>query len=426
MLPVIYYVTFFLLLLVLLFRARCNNISKYIVAIWLTSSVFALVFYYLTEEMLYRRIDFIPFVFMHLCFILSVFPVIRVKIPQKEYSMSQVNITLYKNILCFFIILSIVPFVENLKQVLSLGSSDSELAEIYDSKMYGGGFEVNWLSPIGMIGNSLDGVFLYFLIFSPFYLLTRKDVSMPFVLLSMIPVSTHLLFQMAAAGRTTMVTFMLMSILLIFLFQKSIPINRFKKIRNFGIIAVALMFMGLTAITLSRKEATNAGDDFAVVIGYYVAKGHLDFNENLWHMKQHTEGDNSFSFLKSCMGLPTYKSFLEKEKYWNESRIGVPPGFFYTYIGDLYMDFGPIITLFLYIFVSFVSLFLIYKWNGNYSIVRCFLVFIYCSTLIMGWSINIFKTYDGTKNMLLSLLLLVFIQTLSTTQNFILNNKLNE
>lgn len=417
MLPVIYYIFGYLVLLGLLFRCHHSILSKYLVLIWLGSSVLSLVFYYLTEDLLYNRIGFIPFVFIHLCFFVSIIPIIKSPLT-REINISHVNIILYKRILYCFIFVSIVPFLENLLQVLTgANSSGNDLAEMYDSKMYGGGFQITWLSPVGKIGNTIDGVFLYFLIFSPFYLLTRKDVSISFILLSTIPVGTHLLFQMAAAGRGTMVSFMLWAFYLVLLFHKNIPRVRLKKIRIWGLSVLVLMVIGLTAITVSRKAATNAEDNVFVFIGYYVAKSHLDFNENLWHMKQHTEGDNSFAFVKSCLGLPTFNSFLEKEKYWNESRIGVQPGYFYTYIGDLYMDFGSYITVILFVMNSFFALLIFKNRRGSTSILRVFLFFIYSSVIIMGWSINIFKTYDATRNLILSVLLFYFIHLMSSSNN---------
>ena len=56
-----------------------------------------------------------------------------------------------------FIIISIIPFYENLRAVLSTTSSSNgaSIAEMYDSKMYGGGFKITWMSSLGLFCNSI-------------------------------------------------------------------------------------------------------------------------------------------------------------------------------------------------------------------------------------------------------------------------------
>ena len=413
--PTIIYALSFIFLLIWLILSKKNVISKYITAIWLCSSIAAIFFQILMPY--YEKISLIPYVYMLICFFLSLRPVMAYDSFIGRFDFNQNN-NLLVYVMWFFVLISIIPFFENLKQVLiSINSSNGmDIADVYDSKMYGGGFNISWMSPIGKLFNSIDGVFLQFLFFVPFYLLTQRNVEKRLLILMFVPLANHIMFQIAAAGRGTAVLFVMNSIFLFLFFKNYIPYRRKKIIKATFICLFVLLIGALSVITFARKEATNAGDTDSVFIGYYIAKSHLDFNEKLWNISVYMEGDNSFAFFKNVIGLNTYTNFLEKEAYWGQ-KIGVPPGYFYTYIGDFYMDCGPIITLLIFIVGSLIACSYFIS-NKNVTIVRLFCFFAYCQVIIMGWSINYFKTYGAMRNLLISIFLLFLIHFFSKKESF--------
>ena len=408
--PTIVYAISFAILLAWLILSK-NNVSKYIVAIWLCSAISAIFFQCLMP--IYRKISIIPYVYMLACFFISLKPVVSCDGFIRRYNFEQNN-KLLMSVMWFFVIISIIPFGENLKQVLvsTNASNGTAIADMYNSKMYGGGFKVFWLSSVGMLFNSIDGIFVQFLFFVPFYLLTQPKVKKMLLILMFVPLANHLLFQIAASGRGTVVLFIMNSIFFFLFFKNHIPSSRMRIAKIVGISFLGLLIMALSIITFARKDATNAGDDDAVFVGYYIAKSHLDFNEKMWGISVYTQGDNTFAFFKNAIGLDTFKSFLKKEAFWG-SKIGIPPGNFYTYIGDCYMDFGPIITLFIFIIISVVA-YAYFASNKKVTMMRLFWFFAYCQVIIMGWSINYFKPYDATRNLLVSSLLLYVIQVISS------------
>lgn len=406
------YAFFFIILLVWLFIKHKNGIAKYITIIWVVSTISAFFFQFIIGNV-YNKISFVPYFFIIICFLLSIYPIIKNgNISERIDSTQSTKILSY--VMWFFIIISIIPFIENLFQVLkSVNTSNNEIiADIYDSKMYGGGLKITWLSPIGKLFNSVIGIFIQFLFFVPFYLLTESKLKKKFFQLMFLPLANHLLFQIAVAGRGTVVLFILNAIFFLILFNKIIPRERLKIIYIFFLSLIFLLISALTIITFARKEATNAGDETIVFIGYYIAKSHLDFNNNLWHINVYTEGDNTCAFFKNLIGLETFKSFLKKEAFW-ESQIGVQPGYFYTYIGDFYMDFGPFLTLAIF-FLIFLIAILYFSSSKKMSTMKLFLFFLYCEILIMGWSINYFKTYDSMRNLIASTILLYITITFSS------------
>lgn len=412
--PTLLYFCAFVALFLWLYVKKYSFVPLYIVGIWCVSSFFAVLFQF-AFDVKYERISILPYAFLFICFCISILPI--VKCHQKmEDSIPCVPSGFLDKLIWIFILASIIPFYENLRYVISsYGAIDtSGLADAYDDKMYGDGLKVTWLSTLGMIGNSLDGVFIQLLVFIPFYFFTRNKINKYLLFFSFLPVFNHILFQFASSGRAFATQFILNAIFLILLFRKQIPSARFKRLKLVLLVVIPCFFILLSILTLARGNSSNKGEDTSIVVGFYVAKSHLDFNESLWDIRKHTEGDNSFGFVKNLIGLDVP---VDKNAYWNYSKTGIIPSLFYTYIGDWYMDFGPFFTIVLLFIWSFVSLKIFTRVKTSATLLPFFMYFVYCQILINGWSMNIFKTSGSFRNLLFSIFLLIIIQKLSKKGN---------
>lgn len=410
-LPTIFYVLGYVAIFLFLLKQKYDWSVLYIVLIWICSSLYALIFQAMMSEDMYSNITCLPYVFLLVCFILSLIPICKgTSLIKEEYDIR--NLDLYKKIMMFFIVISVLPFIENLIHfVSSYGAADtSSLADMYDDKMSKVGAKITWLSAPGRLFNSIDGIFLQFIMFVPFVLLTQKSNSKVFLILSFLPVSNHIVFQLCESGRGTATQFIMVGCFLLLLFRKAIPQRRLKVLKIGMIVVLSFFIAAMSVLTTARRDAHNRGVDNAVVVGYYLAKSHLDFNEKLWYIKKHTEGDNAFGFVKGMLGFYVPAN---KNEYWTYSKIGVIPSLFYTYIGDWYMDFGAFVTLLLFIVVCKVCSDYFGKRRKTTSMVKLFMFFILCQVVIMGWSINYFKTPGGFRNLLINIVFILFIQSFS-------------
>lgn len=408
--PTFLYFVAFVALFSWLYVKKYSLVPLYIVGIWCVSSFFAILFQ-LAFDVKYERLSILPYVFLFICFCISLIPIVKCQ-KGMENAIPCMDFGFLDKIILVFILLSLIPFYENLRYVISsYGAADtSGLADMYNDKMYGDGLKVTWLSPLGMIGNSLDGIFIQLLVFIPFYFLTREKISKYFLLFSFLPVLNHVLFQLASSGRGFATQLFLDAVFLILLFRKQIPSARFKKLKLVSLVVIPCFILFLSILTLARGNSSNKGVETSITIGYYVAKSHLDFNESLWNIRKNTEGDNSFGFVKDLIGLDVPK---DKNAYWDYSKTGIIPSLFYTYIGDWYMDFGPVYTIVLILIWSFAFLKIFVRIKKYASLLPFFLYFVFCEILINGWTINIFKTSGSFRNLLLSIFLLIIIQKLS-------------
>lgn len=407
-LPTLCYCMSFIILLYFQVKYRTNIAAKYINIIWIASSSFAFAFQYVLPGP-YEDITLLPYIFLFICFLISLWPIIKLTHLDSR-DIEQPQLGLFKVVIYFFIAISIVPFYENFIHVIrTYDQTNNNLAEIYEDKMSGlESIDTYWLSSIGRIGNSLDGIFIDFLFFAFFYLLLNHKINKWLIILSIIPFANHLLFQLAMAGRATVAIYILTALYLILIFKKVIGNQRVKYIKLYGLILAGLLAVGLLIISFSRKEATNANDSNLEFFGYYLGKGHLDFNKYVWNKKESTQGDNCFSFFKSIIGLPTYENYLDRRNYWSERKTGVPPALFSTYIGDLCMDMN---IIFVIPFLLFSSHLLKKRLQGNkpLTLMQLFIFIIYSRILIQGWAFLPYKTYGSTRNLVLSFILLYTI-----------------
>ena len=135
-LPTILYLFLFLLTEYWFFIKRFNLVSRLVVGIWIVSSFFA-VLYEIETFPLYSDVSVIPFLYLFVCFFISLYPLVK----YGDYVVSEENIevSFYKKIMWIFIVISIIPFVENLIYVLhnfTSESSASSLSDVYDEKIY--------------------------------------------------------------------------------------------------------------------------------------------------------------------------------------------------------------------------------------------------------------------------------------------------
>lgn len=354
-----------------------------------------------------------PFIFFHVCFAISIAPIIKFK----ESSLAKIRVAnpsyLYILFLLFSIV-AVVPFVENIIHVISIyGEESAVLSEIYDEKMevgFDAAKTVYWLSTIGKIGNSVTGKFSLLLPFLLFYYLTFKKINTILLIGLILAAVNPLLFQLSIAGRGSLSFFILDVIFLYFLFRKKIPIERAKKIKLYGFVGILSAILLLSIITIVRKEGTGATFSNLQMVGFYLGKPHLSFNNDMWNIKQLTQGDNSFSFIKSILGIDTFTDFMARREFWNESKIGILPHIFYTYIGDIFMDFGAFGTLLLTLFVAFIIRNLTIS-PYSISLTRLFIFYLYYTIILHGWSILYLKTYGHTLNALLCILVVAILSS---------------
>ncbi len=142
-------------------------------------------------------------------------------------------------------------------------------------------------------------------------------------------------------------------------------------------------------------------------IGLYGGEGFLKFNNDLWYIKHYTDGDDMFAFAKNLIGLETYIDVRERDGFYL-NKNGIQIENFYTFIGDIYYDFGLIGTIFFALLLNFICVYLI-KIRKKYPLEIIFILAIMSHIYLIGFTAYIHRAYSAQFALLIPLFTIIIL-----------------
>lgn len=198
-----------------------------------------------------------------------------------------------------------------------------------------------------IIYNSLSdlAVFLFF------YFLTIKNSKKVYLLLLFFAFAIGLLIPVMRGQRTGVILGILTLVSCYLLFRRYLSKRINKIITITGTFIIALTLLPAIAITVSRF-----GDRAAGVNGYlnwYIGQGSLYFNNYGLNPGGTRHGERTMNLFIRVIKPDTPKNYNERRaKYHN---LKIDDYYFTTFVGDFAIDFGPVVTVFIFlIFNGFV------------------------------------------------------------------------
>jgi hypothetical protein len=127
-------------------------------------------------------------------------------------------------------------------------------------------------------------------------------------------------------------------------------------------------------------------------LALYGGEGPLKFNNDLWHIKYHTNGDDLFCFIKNLLGFDTFKDSLSRDNYYT-MKNGIQIENFYTVLGDVFYDFGIFFTPLFCLFINRLIYFFT-KSRVVYPLEVIFLIALSAHIFLLGFAAFIYRSYD--------------------------------
>lgn len=337
------------------FKKKCTLILSYIIAIW-AFSAFLGIFY--TQSEVYRegmfKLSLIPFLFLFICFIISLYPFINQR--QEIFHISYYN-TKYLNIFSWFVvIISFFPFIELIYRLMILISSGQffYLGAMYKDVAEG---KEDSLIQLSLISTRLAGLVKSFKILSLilfFYYLQKEKNNKILIIGLLIAAFTPALFTLSIGGKTNLIYFLLYFIGLYLFLRKSLPQKNKKIIKK--IIGLIVLIITILIIFLSiGRYVIGTGDsnsDYKMYLFQYSAESMYNFNENVFHTNKYLNGYYTSLPFFHDIGI-TDITVAERRDYYS-SQVKYPIQLFYTFIGMFYADFGLFGCIFVLIILSFL------------------------------------------------------------------------
>jgi oligosaccharide repeat unit polymerase len=256
--------------------------------IWSISASFAIL--YFNSEICYEtkgRIYLIPFLYLYLLFFIFQLPILNFNVKQIKAitSNSSLEYIIYIVAICGYLpfIEHIIEIVRNFKDINNFGMKAIEREEIADARYY-----------MSYIGARLNSVTLYVRHISPilfFYYLSCKKKHILILLGLTASVLSPTLFSFSIGSRGSAVVDSISFLFLYFLFKDFLN-HRIKKIITISFLCtISVWTIILVAITVVRFD--NLGYNISEWYYRYLGESFINFNGDLWYIKDYAWGDMS-------------------------------------------------------------------------------------------------------------------------------------
>lgn len=183
-------------------------------------------------------------------------------------------------------------------------------------------------------------------IFTFFYFLTlkKKNVWLLSGLLVSIAVSVLLPIM---SGQRGPVIYTILTVFLGYMFFKQFLSETIKKVvRYVGVIGVAITFLPIVAITVSRFSAMKQST-VTDYINWYIGQGNLYFNNYGLDDNGIRYGDRTFNLAKRIISSDASQNYLDRRSTYGS--LYVNDDVFTTFVGDFTIDFGPIVAFLIFV-----------------------------------------------------------------------------
>ena len=306
----------------------------------------------------YKELQLFPFIYLFVAVIIASLPVLKyneasvteIQLPSKAI----INTFSYIYIICSIIVIfQIFPNLQyGITTLLTEESGGQDLyTDMHDvmiSKEHAGEKISNiFLAIFNIFSDISIIIFFYYISFS------RKNKIIIYSLA--IAIFIHSIYSISQGSRTG-ITMNIFSIIVGYItMRKFIPIKIKHTIFRVGIIIFVFFALLLIAMTISRFSSLTIYDNnpFRSVIGY-TGQCNLNFNENALDVGGTRNGDRTANTFKYLLGFNDVPNGVTAThiKYPN---LKMNDSVFYTFVGDFVLDYGPIATIAIFCFFSFLA-----------------------------------------------------------------------
>lgn len=231
-------------------------------------------------------------------------------------------------------------------------------------------------------------------IFLCFYLMTLKEKKYWLILGLFFSIAIGIMLPIVHGQRGGVVITVLTTILGYMLFKPFISkrINRYFKV--IGLVCIIIISLPIIAITFSRFGENTVG--VGGIVNWYVGQENLYFNNYGLDAGGIRNGDRTALLLKLVIDPDTPKNYTERrEKYHN---LKIDDYYFYTFVGDFTIDYGPVVAFFIFIVFNIAVLLLIRPRDGTIHLYQLLLLyFTMCICMQGGMTLFSYSDYAGLR-----------------------------
>lgn len=180
------------------------------------------------------------------------------------------------------------------------------------------------------------------------YYLTIKNKNKYLLFFLAVVVIADLLYPLSKGGRTDFVMKFFAIIMAISIFYPFYSKQIKLLVKRTSIILSLIIFIPFMAMTISRFGERDGGTSGGMLL--YIAQAPLNFNNYAMDNGGIRNGDRTMNLFKQLAGMNPPKDIGEVRLKYSHHKMD--DSIFSTYVGDFVLDFGPICTFLIFIFIS--------------------------------------------------------------------------
>jgi len=242
-------------------------------------------------------------------------------------------------------------------------------------------------------------------VFIFFFLLTRKDKNVIFLVLLFLAIVIGMIIPVMDGQRGAVIKCGFTIVAGYMLFRQFISKRIDRIIKIASIIVTTIVAIPIIAITVSRFSDRQGSADTSGFVYWYIGQGNLYFNNYALDAGGTRNGDRTFNMAKRLLSSGTPKNYTERrDKY---SNLKIDDYFFTTFVGDFAIDFGPLGAFIIFVVFNGWAILHIRPRDGTIKLHQLLLVyFALCVSLQGGMTLFM---YSDTGNLAVGVMMLLYI-----------------
>ena len=250
----------------------------------------------------------------------------------------------------------------------------------------------------GVIDNALTDI----VVFLFFYFLTLKKKNYWILGGLLFSIFNGIIIPILHGQRGSIIACVLTVIVGYMLFKRYLSnrVNRVFKV--FGISCLIAISLPVIAITMSRFGENRAGA--GGILNWYIGQGNLYFNNYGLDAGGIRNGDRTLFLVKLAINPEeTPKNYFERrEKYHN---LKIDDYWFYTFVGDFTIDFGPVYAFIIFVVFNILIILLTLPRDKTMKVYQLLLLyFSMCICMQGGMTLYSYADYVGLRVVVLLML----------------------
>lgn len=364
----------------------------------------------------FHPLHLFPFIYLFVLLYIGMLPLIKFS-SSDNIKIKQPSITSLNILSLIFIISTLFYFPESISK-MSQGITMMLLDSTYGLDMYNetmeGASEAG--KSISNIASIISGAFTQIGLLMTVYYLTlpngKKWIAIGLVISSIMTMAGGI-----STGQRGAIVEPLLVLMATYFLLKRFIIPRYRKpIKVAGVVLLSLLTLVVVLLTISRFDSPHSSMDARSSTFYYLGHANLIFNNYALDDNGIRYGDRTVPIFKKILGFSNVpNNFIERRAKY--SQLKVNDEVFITYVGDIAIDYGPIMAFIIIVTFSLLFTNKLKAKNGVYGFHQLLLVhFVLYLCVIGGVKLFPYSDIGGNLKIITFILTYIFFKTSSSKQ----------